>query len=145
MRADGEADADFARPFGHAHEHDVHDADAADDQRDAGDRAEQQGHDTRSGGGGFGDFLLVAHREIVVAAFADVVPLAQERNDLLLRRARDPARSPTCTFMLRKVVPPVTRFIALVYGMITTSSWSVPCVLNPFERQDAGDDETARS
>ena len=30
-RADGHADADFARPLGDADEHDVHDADAADD------------------------------------------------------------------------------------------------------------------
>jgi hypothetical protein len=34
--------------------------------------------------------------------------------------------------MFRKVVPPITRFIALVYGMITMSSWSTPCGLSPF-------------
>ena len=45
-----------------------------------------RGHDLRRGGRGFGDFLLVAHREIVVAAGADVVPLAEKRGDLLLRR-----------------------------------------------------------
>ena len=41
VRADGHADADLARALGHAHEHDVHDPDAADEERDAGDRAEQ--------------------------------------------------------------------------------------------------------
>ena len=32
LRADGHADADLTRTLGHADEHDVHDADAADDQ-----------------------------------------------------------------------------------------------------------------
>ena len=31
-RADGQANADLARPLGHRHQHDVHDADAADQQ-----------------------------------------------------------------------------------------------------------------
>jgi hypothetical protein len=31
LRTDGDADTDLARAFGHAHEHDVHDADAAHD------------------------------------------------------------------------------------------------------------------
>ena len=38
---DGHADADLARPLGDADEHDVHDADAADEQRHGGDAAEQ--------------------------------------------------------------------------------------------------------
>jgi len=37
--ADGEADADFAGALGDGDEHDVHDADAADEEADAGDRA----------------------------------------------------------------------------------------------------------
>ena len=44
-RADRLADADLARALGHRHEHDVHDADPADEQRDRGDRAEQRGED----------------------------------------------------------------------------------------------------
>ena len=39
--ADGQADADLAGPLGHRDEHDVHDPDAADHQRDAGDRGQQ--------------------------------------------------------------------------------------------------------
>ncbi len=35
--ADGQAHADLAGSFRHAHQHDVHDADAADDQRDRPD------------------------------------------------------------------------------------------------------------
>ncbi len=34
-------DADFARPLRHRRQHDVHDADAAHDQRDAGDQHQQ--------------------------------------------------------------------------------------------------------
>ena len=45
--ADGEPQADFARPLGHRHQHDVHDPDAADDERDAGDTGEQAGHRLR--------------------------------------------------------------------------------------------------
>ena len=36
-RADRQAQADLARPLGHRHQHDVHDADAADQQRHRGD------------------------------------------------------------------------------------------------------------
>ena len=41
LGADRLADADLARPFRHRHEHDVHRPDAADDQRDAGDGAQE--------------------------------------------------------------------------------------------------------
>ena len=47
QRADREADADLARALGHRHEHDVHDADAADEQADRGDGAEQRGQHLR--------------------------------------------------------------------------------------------------
>ena len=76
--ADGESDADLAGPFGDGDEHDVHDADAADEQRDAGDGAEQPGHDFRSRGGELGDFLLGANHEVVVAAGLDAVALAEQ-------------------------------------------------------------------
>ena len=59
MRADGHARADLARSLGYADEHDVHDSDAADDQRNAGDRAEQSGHDVGRRRGRIGDFLLI--------------------------------------------------------------------------------------
>ena len=41
-RADRLADADLAGPLPDRHEHDVHDPDAADDERDRGDAAEQE-------------------------------------------------------------------------------------------------------
>ena len=56
-------------------------------ERDAGNRTQQQtGHDVDSRGGGLGDLLLVAHGEVVVASGADVVPLAKQFGNLLLRR-----------------------------------------------------------
>src|SRR5881397_3727521 len=106
MRAHRHAHTDFARSFSHAHQHDVHDSDSADHERHTCDCTEQYRHHSRGGRGSFGDFLLSAHSEIVIATGPNVMPLSQQRNN----------------FMLRKVVPPITRFIALVYGMTTMSS-----------------------
>ena len=83
-RADGEADADLAGALGDADEHDVHDADAADEQRNAGDGAEQHGHDFGGLRGDFGDFLLGADEEVVFLAVGDAVTLAKEIHDFLL-------------------------------------------------------------
>ena len=44
---DRHADADLARPLGHRDEHDVGDADPADDQADPGDAVEDQFHDVK--------------------------------------------------------------------------------------------------
>ena len=46
-RADRLADADLAGPLADRDQHDVHDPDAADDERDRGDPAEQQGQRRR--------------------------------------------------------------------------------------------------
>ena len=43
-RAYCHAHANFARPLGYAHQHDVHDSDAAHEQRHASDCAEQDRH-----------------------------------------------------------------------------------------------------
>ena len=45
LRADGDADADLASALGDADKHDVHDADAADQERHARDGPQQQGDD----------------------------------------------------------------------------------------------------
>src|SRR5437667_4786469 len=84
MRAHGHAHTNLARPFGHAHEHDVHDADTTNHQRHAGDCAEKDRHHARCGRGSFGDLLLVANGEIVIVSWPDVVPLSKQRDDLLL-------------------------------------------------------------
>ena len=61
------------------------------------------------------DFFLVADGKIVVAPFANVMPLPEQRDDLLLRRPPDRRGLATCALMFRSVVPPPsTRFIALV-------------------------------
>ena len=44
-RADGAADADLARALEHAREHDVHDPDAADEQRDRRERDHDEAED----------------------------------------------------------------------------------------------------
>ena len=67
MRAHRHARADFTGPFGYTHQHDVHDSNAADNQRDTRNRAEQSGHDVGRGRGSIGDFLLIPDGEIIVA------------------------------------------------------------------------------
>ena len=84
LRADGDADADLAGAFGHAHQHDVHDADAADKKRNAGHRPQQQGDDLGNGIHRVGDFLLVENVEIVVLPGGQAMALAQQAGDLLL-------------------------------------------------------------
>ena len=81
-------------------------------KRHPGDRTKQDRHHRGRRRRRIRDLLLSAHREIIVAASPDVMPLTQQRDDLLLARAHFPG-SPTWTLMLRKVVPPSTRFIAL--------------------------------
>src|ERR1051326_4284361 len=77
-RADGLSDADLARPLRHRDEHDVHDADAADEQGDADDRS----HDHGGGGERFGDHLqdlfLREHAEVVFLIFFQVVACAED-------------------------------------------------------------------
>ena len=91
-RADRHAQPDLARALGDRHQHDVHDADAADQQRDRGDRREQQRHDAAR-------LLLrlqhlgqVAQREVVVLPRLQAVALAQQAADLLLGLASCPRR-----------------------------------------------------
>ena len=65
LGADRQADADLARPLGHRHQHDVHDADAADDERHAGDAGEKVRHGIDRRRPDVGDLLLRADREVV--------------------------------------------------------------------------------
>ena len=83
-RPDGHPEADLAGPLGHRHQHDVHDADAADQERDGRDRRQQHRHDA-------GRFLLGrehlgedADLEVVVLARLQPVALPQDGPDLLL-------------------------------------------------------------
>ncbi len=94
LRPQRHADADLARPLGHRDEHDVHHADAADEQRQEGDADH---HHVEAAG----DLVvepeqgLVGHRrEVVVLVRAQPAPRAQHGADLvdggahLLGRAR---------------------------------------------------------
>ena len=64
-RADRHAQADLARALGHRDQQDIHDADAADEERDRGDGGEQQRHDLAASLRGAGDLTEVAHGEVV--------------------------------------------------------------------------------
>ena len=84
LGAHGDANADLAGAFGDADEHDVHDADAADHQRNAGHGAQQEGDDFGDGIHGVGDFLLVEDVEIVALVAGEAMTLAEQAGDLLL-------------------------------------------------------------
>src|ERR1051325_10397145 len=82
--ADSFADADLAGALGDGDQHDVHDADAADDERDARNRAQQPRHGARGLCRGVGDFFLATDGEIVVPTTDDAVTLPEQRGDIVL-------------------------------------------------------------
>ena len=81
-----QAQPDLARPLGHRHEHDVHDADAADDERDRRDAGQQVRHRVRRRGQHARHLLERPHQEVVVGAGLDLMARAQQRRDLLGHR-----------------------------------------------------------
>ncbi|ESX92842.1 hypothetical protein X754_19150 [Mesorhizobium sp. LNJC403B00] len=85
MRADGEPDADLAGALSDRDQHDVHDADAADQQADARDGAQHAGHGGGGAGHGVGDLGHVADREIVFAVRRDAAGVAQNVLDSRLQ------------------------------------------------------------
>ncbi len=82
LRPERHADADLARSLRHADEHDVHDADAPDEERHRRDAREEHGHRLRSLFLGARDLAQVADGEVVVLALPEVVALAKERRDV---------------------------------------------------------------
>ena len=80
--ADGLAQADLAGPLGDAHEHHVHDPDAADQQRDADDPGQHGGRHQAHVVEGFEDLVLGADLEVVRLVGVEPVPAAQEVDDL---------------------------------------------------------------
>ena len=96
--ADCHSNADLPRALGYADEHDIHNANAAYEQRDGCDRDEQGAHDARSLRRRVGDFLLAANGKIFIFARVNPVALTEQGGDLLL----DPwKRFPTFTLMPR--------------------------------------------
>ena len=80
------ADADLAGPLADRHQHDVHDPDAPDDQRDRGDAAQQQGQRPADRRGRVEQLGLVEDREVVRVARADAMPHPEELGDRIARR-----------------------------------------------------------
>ena len=81
VRAQRFTDADFPRPFSDGDHHDIHDTDAADDERNGGDTAQEEGQHGRRAGHGFHEARQVADVEVVFLAVHDVMALAQQRFD----------------------------------------------------------------
>ena len=82
--ADRQANPDLAGPLRHRDEHDVHDPDPADEQRDRGDAGEERGQHAGDSAHELLDLAEVTDREVVVLALVDPPPLAEELLDLLL-------------------------------------------------------------
>ena len=83
--ADGFAQADLLRAFNDGHEHDVHDADAADDERDGSDRGEEERQDGRDVAEEREHVLLGLDRKIIFVGIGDVVVLFKDRFHARLR------------------------------------------------------------
>src|SRR5205814_1840853 len=77
-RADGLADADLPGPLVHRDEHDVHDPDASDEQRDPADRPEEQRERPGHRAERVQRVVLVRDREVGVRRIADVVTLQED-------------------------------------------------------------------
>src|SRR5438093_5846994 len=80
--ADRLADADLAGAFRDGDQHDVHDPDAADDQGNAGDRAQHQGEDAGRLRGAVQHVLLAEDLKISLGGVRDVMPVQQHLRDL---------------------------------------------------------------
>src|ERR1039457_4476779 len=85
---DCEANTDLPRSFGDRYQHDVHDADAAYEQADGGNRAEQCGQDLHRRSQGGEELLRVHHREVVFLAGLDATALAHKGNNFILDELR---------------------------------------------------------
>src|SRR5262249_7889607 len=69
--ADRHAYTNLSRPLSDGNQHDVHDADTADDQRDTGNRCEQQGHDLGGLICELGNVREIADEEIIILTLAN--------------------------------------------------------------------------
>ena len=82
-RSDGHAQPDLARSLGHRDQHDVHDPDAADDQRDQSHAKQQIGHQSCRLRERIAHLGHVPDSEIVRLAGTNVMTLTQHVGDLL--------------------------------------------------------------
>jgi hypothetical protein len=77
----------ISRVLGHRHQHDVHDADAADDQRHERDAGQQSRHRAGRLRPQRDDVLERLHHHVVRIARGHIVPQAQDRADRVCRLA----------------------------------------------------------
>src|SRR5207248_10933659 len=84
-RAEGLPQADLASPFRDRHQHDVHDHDAADDQRHEHDARDDGGEDRADAGPESLDAFRGVEHEIVVLLGAQMAPAAHDPLGLLDR------------------------------------------------------------
>lgn len=105
--ADGLADADLAGPLGHRNQHDVGDPDPADDQRDAGDRAGEQGQEGELRRL-VDEVLLGAGVEVALGGVGDPVAVVEHGVDLLERRGHGAPLTAVTMIELTLSLPPRT-------------------------------------
>ena len=72
--------------FGNGNQHDIHDANAANQQRDGGNRGDQQRHGVRGFLQRVGELFVGLDKEIFFAVLADKMPFRPPRR--VLRRQR---------------------------------------------------------
>lgn len=84
MSSNGHADAELAGSLSDTDQHDIHNADTANQKRHAGNGRQQRGHDFGGGGGHLGDVFLTAHHEVRLLVRADAVALREQAGDLRL-------------------------------------------------------------
>ena len=77
-RADRHAQSDLPCPLGHRNEHDVHDSDSADDQRNQRHTEQQIGHDRGRSGQHLHELRGVADTEIVLLIGFEAVAFAEQ-------------------------------------------------------------------
>ena len=80
-RADRLADADLAGPLADRDQHDVHDPDAADDQRDRGDPAEQEGQRAGDRRRGASSWVWSKIEKSALSVGGELVAVAEQRRD----------------------------------------------------------------
>src|SRR5688572_9078207 len=99
---DGHPYTDLACSLRHRHEHDIHDSDSSHQQRDSGNAAQQESHDSRRGFRSFGNFGEIIDPEIVRLSLSNGVPFPKQFGDLIFgcsccswanRRNRDAVNS----------------------------------------------------
>ena len=121
-RAERLAHADLARPLGHRHEHDVHDADAAHQETHGRDARQQVGEDLRRLAERVQKVRLVADLEVVGPVLAQLDARVAGSSGCPPSRPESSPRSTASTLIERSRSMPKTRKRAVLIGMRICSS-----------------------